>query len=45
VITVQVKTKTTMYILWYLAWSVIKGLHSSITINFMFPGHTKFASF
>jgi len=31
------------YVLWYLAWRVIKGLHSSITINFMVPGHTKFA--
>ena len=31
------------YVLWYLAWRVISGLHSSITINFMVSGHTKFA--
>ncbi|KAL8585061.1 hypothetical protein ACOMHN_013077 [Nucella lapillus] len=31
------------YVLWYMAWRVQRGLHSDITINFMPPGHTKFA--
>ena len=29
--------------LFYFAWRVQVGLHSAVTINFMPPGHTKFA--
>lgn len=31
------------WVLFYFAWRVLKGLHHSVTINFMPPGHTKFA--
>ena len=31
------------YTLWYFAWRIMRNLHSSITVNFMPPGHTKFA--
>lgn len=31
------------YMLWYLAWRVMTGLHASVTMNFMVAGHTKFA--
>lgn len=31
------------FMLWYLAWRVLQGLHSEITVNFMPAGHTKFA--
>lgn len=31
------------FVLWYLAWRVISGLHEDITLNFMVVGHTKFA--
>ena len=31
------------YVLFYLLWRVMKGLHTEITINFMPPGHTKSA--
>jgi len=30
-------------LMWYLAWRVMNGLHSEITISFMLPGHTKFS--
>lgn len=36
----QIKNK---YVLWYLCWRVQNGLHDEITVNFMPPGHTKFA--
>ena len=31
------------FMLWYLAWRVATGLHTSITLNFLVAGHTKFA--
>ncbi|XP_076449423.1 uncharacterized protein LOC143285915 [Babylonia areolata] len=31
------------FVLWYCAWRVMRGLHTSITVNFMPPGHTKFS--
>ena len=31
------------FMLWYCAWRIQQGLHKQITINFMPPGHTKFA--
>ena len=31
------------YMLFYLAWRVMRGLHTEITLHFMPPGHTKFA--
>ena len=31
------------YMLWYLAWRVMKDLHSEISLHFMPAGHTKFA--
>ena len=31
------------YLMWYLAWRVMSGLHMEISINFMPAGHTKFA--
>ena len=31
------------FMLNYLIWRVMRGLHTEITINFMPPGHTKFA--
>lgn len=31
------------WMLFYFAWRVQVGLHSAVTINFMPPGHTKFA--
>lgn len=31
------------YVLWYLAWRVLKGLHTEVSISFMPAGHTKFA--
>jgi hypothetical protein len=31
------------YVMWYLMWRVMKGLHKKITLSFMLPGHTKFA--
>lgn len=30
------------FMLWYLAWRVVTGLHEVITLNFMIKGHTKF---
>jgi hypothetical protein len=31
------------YVMWYLMWRVMNGLHEKITITFMPPGHTKFS--
>ena len=31
------------FMLWYLAWRVVRGLHTSTTIHFMPAGHTKYA--
>ncbi|MCP4104021.1 MAG: hypothetical protein GY749_00550, partial [Desulfobacteraceae bacterium] len=31
------------YVIWYLMWRVMNGLHKRITLSFMIPGHTKFA--
>ena len=31
------------YVLWYMAWRVMRGLHSEISLHFMPPGHTKFS--
>ena len=31
------------YVLWYLAWRVMVGLHQSCTYSFLIVGHTKFA--
>ena len=31
------------YVIWYLMWRVMNGLHKKITLSFMVPGHTKFA--
>ena len=31
------------YMLFYLIWRTLHGLHRSITLNFMVAGHTKFA--
>ena len=31
------------FVLWYCAWRVAVGLHKSISLNFLIPGHTKFA--
>lgn len=31
------------FMIWYLAWRILSNLHTSITVNFMIPGHTKFA--
>lgn len=31
------------WVLFYFAWRVMKGLHTTVSINFMPPGHTKFA--
>ncbi|XP_070173725.1 uncharacterized protein [Littorina saxatilis] len=31
------------FLMWYLAWRVMRNLHSEITVNFMPAGHTKFA--
>jgi len=31
------------YMLWYCAWRVMTGLHHSVSMHFMPPGHTKFA--
>ncbi|XP_071940904.1 uncharacterized protein [Antedon mediterranea] len=31
------------YVLWYLAWRTMHGLHKSIGLNFLIAGHTKFA--
>ncbi|XP_014674791.1 PREDICTED: uncharacterized protein LOC106814923 [Priapulus caudatus] len=31
------------FMLWYLAWRIINGLHRSISLNFLVAGHTKFA--
>ncbi|KAL3045312.1 hypothetical protein OYC64_013556 [Pagothenia borchgrevinki] len=31
------------YLLWYLAWRCMVGLHQDITLNFLIAGHTKFA--
>ena len=31
------------FVLQYLAWRIVKGLHTSISLHFMLPGHTKFA--
>jgi len=30
------------YVMWYLMWRVMNGLHKRITLSFMMPGHTKF---
>ena len=31
------------FMMWYLAWRVLCGLHTTISIHFMLAGHTKFA--
>lgn len=31
------------WVLFYFAWRIQQGLHSEVTLNFMPPGHTKFA--
>ncbi|XP_071486520.1 uncharacterized protein [Diadema antillarum] len=31
------------FVMWYLAWRTLCGLHHEISINFMVPGHTKFS--
>ena len=31
------------YMIWYLLWRVMNGLHEHISLSFMLPGHTKFA--
>lgn len=31
------------YLLWYLIWRIVLGLHDNITVNFMPTGHTKFS--
>lgn len=31
------------YVIWYLMWRVMHGLHKRISLSFMIPGHTKFA--
>ena len=31
------------FVMWYLLWRVMNGLHERITISFMPPGHTKFS--
>ncbi|RUS73043.1 hypothetical protein EGW08_019207 [Elysia chlorotica] len=31
------------YVLQYLAWRIITGLHTSVSLHFMLPGHAKFA--
>ena len=31
------------FMIWYLAWRILSNLHTSITVNFMIAGHTKFA--
>lgn len=31
------------YVLWYFCWRVQKGFHTNVSLNFMPPGHTKFA--
>ncbi|KAI4796864.1 hypothetical protein KUCAC02_026699 [Chaenocephalus aceratus] len=31
------------YLLWYLAWRCMVGLHEDISLNFLIAGHTKFA--
>ncbi len=31
------------YLMWYLMWRVMNGLHEKITLTFMPPGHTKFS--
>ena len=31
------------FVMWYLAWRIMRGLHTSISVNFMPAGHTKFA--
>ena len=35
--------KKNNYVLWYLAWRCIVGLHSSIQLSFLVAGHTKFS--
>ena len=30
------------FMMWYLAWRVLSGLHTTISIHFMLAGHTKF---
>ena len=32
------------YVMWYLLWRVMNGLHERISLSFMMPGHTKFES-
>ena len=31
------------YMMWYMMWRVIHGLHDNISVNFMISGNTKFA--
>ncbi|XP_013394668.2 LOW QUALITY PROTEIN: uncharacterized protein LOC106162085 [Lingula anatina] len=31
------------YVLYYFCWRVMRGMHTEVTLNFMPPGHTKFA--
>ena len=32
------------YLIWYLAWRCMHGLHKEIQLNFMIVGHTKFSA-
>ncbi|KPA10833.1 hypothetical protein MHK_008961, partial [Candidatus Magnetomorum sp. HK-1] len=31
------------YVMWYLMWRTLNGLHEKITLSFMVKGHTKFS--
>ncbi len=31
------------YVIWYLMWRIMNGLHKRMSLSFMVPGHTKFA--
>ncbi|MCP3921994.1 MAG: hypothetical protein GY714_05335 [Desulfobacterales bacterium] len=31
------------YVMWYLLWRILNGLHEKITLSFMVKGHTKFS--
>ncbi len=31
------------FVMWYLMWRVMNGLHEEMTLSFMVPGHTKFS--
>ena len=34
------RKKQNRFVLWYFAWRVMTGRHTSVTLNFVFPGHT-----